>query len=395
MLPNPYTPGSPPRYLAGRAAELDRVRQYLAPVLAYGEMAGPPLVFHGPRGVGKTSLLRAAEADAREHGFVTAWTSCVRKQPFLPDLARVVGRALDRAGVDTDTPKWRARLAKVGVEMGLSGPRVSAEIRRDEPRPGQPPGSVTAVEDLLHEAAAAARDRGGAGILVTVDELHAPAQLDLAILLNALQNLDGERDRTPLAVVAAGLPSVRGALTRAATFGERSHWGGLGGLNDSDAADLLNHPAEAQDVGWEPEAVTACVEQARGYPYFLQVLGSATWFAARPEAGTTLTVADARQGITTAAEQVRSMYAARWQAATPLEKEFLTAMADLGGDGPVSRGDIAAAMGRSTGGISVLRNQLLDKAVIEESARGELRFTLPGFADHVINEAREGRFSRP
>jgi hypothetical protein len=385
LPPNPYTPGSTPRYLAGRDTELERVRQYLAPVIAYGEMAGPQLVFHGPRGVGKTSLLRAAEASARESGFVTAWTSCVRKQPFLADLAGVVSRALDRAGVDTATPRWRARVEKVGVEVGLSGPRVSAELGREEP--GEVvPGSVTAVEDLLHEAARAVRDRGGAGLLVLVDELHAAARLDLAILLNAVQNLDGERDRNPLAVVCAGLPSVRGVLTRAATFGERSHWAGLGGLDDRAAAEVLTHLAGSQDVSWEPEAVAVCVAQAQGYPYFLQVLGSATWNAARPEAGSTLTLADARAGISAAEEQVRSMYAARWQAATPLEKVFLAAMADLGGDGPVARGDIAAAMGRPTSSIGMLRNQLLDKAIIEESSRGELRFTLPGFADYVLSE---------
>jgi hypothetical protein len=272
---------------------------------------------------------------------------------------------------------------------------VSAEIRPGEPRAAQPAGSVTAVEDLLHEAAAAARERGGAGLLVAVDELHAAARLDLAILLNAVQNLDGEREDNPLAVVAAGLPSVRGALTRAATFGERSHWAGLGGLDDDAAAEVLTHLAGSLDVQWAPDAVAACVARAQGYPYFLQVLGSTTWNAAAPQTGATLTLADARVGIEAGAEQVRSMYVARWQAATDLEKTFLSVMAELGGDGVVNRGDIAAAMGRTTGGISMLRDQLLDKAIIEESSRGQLRFTLPGFAEYVLSETGEQGFSRP
>jgi len=52
--PSPYTPGETPRVLAGRSSELQEVRDFLAPLVAYKEMAGPMLVMHGPRGIGKT-----------------------------------------------------------------------------------------------------------------------------------------------------------------------------------------------------------------------------------------------------------------------------------------------------------------------------------------------------
>ncbi|RIK11596.1 MAG: ATP/GTP-binding protein, partial [Acidobacteria bacterium] len=59
MEPNPYTPGDIPRFLAGRDNELARVEVVLDRVVGGGP-AGAPLVFVAPRGLGKTSLLRAA-----------------------------------------------------------------------------------------------------------------------------------------------------------------------------------------------------------------------------------------------------------------------------------------------------------------------------------------------
>ena len=61
MPSNPYTPGQVPRILAGRTAEMRRIEGLLARVATYGELGGPLLVFHAPRGIGKTSLLRAGQ----------------------------------------------------------------------------------------------------------------------------------------------------------------------------------------------------------------------------------------------------------------------------------------------------------------------------------------------
>ena len=77
-LRSPFTPGDLPRVLVGRVPERTRLRDLLARVTAYGELAGPPVVLHAPRGLGKTSLLRDTEDRARELGFVTAWVACAK-----------------------------------------------------------------------------------------------------------------------------------------------------------------------------------------------------------------------------------------------------------------------------------------------------------------------------
>jgi hypothetical protein len=54
-----------------------------------------------------------------------------------------------------------------------------------------------------------------------------------------------------------------------------------------------------------------------------------------------------------------------------------------GGEEAVTRAEVAARMGRDTRAISVPRERLLDKGVIEAAGHGRLRFTLPGFADYI------------
>ena len=88
-----------PRVFAGRAVELRRIEDQLARVVTYGELGGPLMVFHAPRGLGKTSLLRAAQRRAEALGFVTAWVACSRERAVLPELVRSVQTSLERADV--------------------------------------------------------------------------------------------------------------------------------------------------------------------------------------------------------------------------------------------------------------------------------------------------------
>jgi len=395
-LPNPYTPGQVPRILAGRRVELGRIRDQVGRVATYGELGGPLLVFHAPRGIGKTSLLRAAQRETAELGFVSVWVSCVRGTPFLPELVAGTARSLERADAvprGAVGARWRTRLERIGLELGIPGVKISADLRTGERSPAPPAAPVTAVEDLLHEASTLVRGRGGAGLLVLVDELHAASREELSLLLNALQNLDGAREENPLTVVAAGLPVTPEAITRAATFGERSAFVALDVLDAADARSALTAPADALGVGWTGGALDAVVEESGGYPYFLQLLGGASWSAADPRPGDRIGMAAVRAGIPAAAGQVKAMYRARWGSATPTEQAFLVAMARALGtgaqqhEGNVTRAQIAGNLGQDSRSISVPRERLIDKGVIEPVGHGLVRFTLPGFAAYVRERA--------
>ncbi len=245
---------------------------------------------------------------------------------------------------------------------------------------------IGALEDLLHGAATLARGQHGAGLIVFLDELHTASADDLSILLNTVQNLDGEREDNPLAVVTAGLPVTPEAITRAATFGERSSFVPLDVLSDADARSLLTVPAEALEVTWSAEALDLLATECRGHPYLLQLMGSATWQAARPQSGGTLTADHVHAGIPAARDQLDAMFRARWSSATPAERAFIRAMAAVGTDN-VTRAAIAAELGQDSRSISVPRERLIEKGVIEPVGHGLVRFTMPGFAAYVRDRA--------
>jgi hypothetical protein len=391
VAPNPYTPGQVPRVLAGRKAELRRIEDLLARVVTYGELGGPLLVFHAPRGIGKTSLLRTAQRHADELGFVSAWVACSRERPVLPELVHSLRSSLERADAvprGGAAGRWRRRLDSVTLEVGLPGAKVQAALAHPaesldqlDPTLGTN-APIGALGALLHDTASLLRRRGGSGLLLFLDELHTASADDMSVLLNTLQNLDGDRAANPLAVVAAGLPVTPEALTRAATFGERSSFVSLDVLNEADARAVLTGPAEPAGVRWTQGALDAVVAEAHGHPYLLQLIGSSTWDAGRPEQGDRLTLADVRRGLPAAKDQLAAMHRARWGAATPLEKAFLAAMAATGRDN-VTRAAIAEGMGRESRAISVPRERLIEKGVIEPVGHGLVRFTLPGFGAFV------------
>lgn len=388
MPPNPYTPGELPRVLAGREQQQDRIRGYLSRIGTYGEMGGPLLVFQGPRGVGKTSLLRDAQRDADEHGFITAWVACRRNAPFLPDLVSRIGKAIEAADVlpRAERGRWGVRMERIGLEIGVpSVVKVTATAAADRsPDSPQSGARISALEDLLHETSTRIRTRGGAGLVVFVDELHAPTRDDLAVLLNAMQNLAGKREDNPFAVIAAGLPSTPAALVKAATFGERSTFLTLPRLQPAAAETAVAGPAAELGVHWTVEALKEVVAEAQGFPYLLQVVAHATWEATDPAIGHVLDVAAVRAGLPLADDQLTTMYAARWAAATDLEKQIMAVMAKAGTD-TVTRAEIAEALDRPTQALGVPRERLIDKGIIEPAGHGELRFTMPGF-DRYIRE---------
>lgn len=386
----PYTPGALPRYLAGREAEMRRVRRLLAPTAAYGEMAGPPTVFHAVRGLGKTSLLRHAQREAEAQGFVTAWVACTKGTPYLGDLDAAIRDGIARTDLGEPEGKWANRKRTLGAELGLPGLKLTAQLEAEQPAVDEESGTSAAVQRYLHEAATRIRDAGGAGLVVFIDEWHAGRENDTGILLNAVQALGGRPEENPLAVVGAGLPSVVGTLTKAATFAERSSWVPLQTLDPDPSRELLLEPAAELGVSWDPAAVDVVAAQAGGNPYFLQLIAANAWEAADPERGDTITEAHVEAGLTGVRTQVVEMYEARWQAASPAERKFIVAMAETG-DPVVARGDVATAMGVPSENLSVPRDRLIDKGIIEEAGRGQLRFTLPGFGDYVAEQADQGR----
>ncbi|HEX5087457.1 MAG TPA: ATP-binding protein [Nocardioides sp.] len=404
MLPSPYTPGRPAQVLAGRARERAWTSQQLDRVAALGDYGGPLQVVHAPRGIGKTSLLRSAEREARSKGFVTVWVSAVNGGSVAAELVYALRSALEAVDAITDKQRkvWHASLSKLELHLGVAGAgvratidtaRTAAKTAAKSKLPAAPPAAdapVSALEQFLRDASTLVRSTGGSGVVLFIDEVHAADKLGLGIILNALQNLDGSSASAALTAMFAGLPNAPDVVTSAATFGERSRWVPLGRLDDTDSAVALAKPAQDSGVVWDRDARDRVVRDAGGYPYFLQLLGSTTWEAAGPGPGSTLTLDHVRTGYTDALRQLLTLFQTRWSKASNGHKRFIVAMVELmleTGSEDVDRGRIAEKLGRTTREISVPRNRLIGQDIIEPSGYGRVRFTIPGFAAYVAAEA--------
>ena len=399
MLPSPYTPGGPAQMLAGRARERAWTTQQLDRVAALGEYGGPLQVVHAPRGIGKTSLMRAAEREARTKGFVTVWLSAVDGGSVAAELVYALRAALENVEAITAKQReiWHASLSKFELQLGVAGTGVKATIDTEKKAPkSKLPAAplavdapVSALEQALRDATTLVRTTGGAGIILFIDEVHAADKKGLGIVLNALQNLDGSSTGAALTAMFAGLPNAPDIITGAATFGERSKWVPLGRLDDADSAVALVKPAQDSGVKWEQDARDRVVQDAGGYPYFLQLLGSSTWEAAGPRAGSTLTLDDVLAGYEDALTQLLTMFQTRWSKASSGHKKFIVALVELmleTNSEDVDRAKIAEKLGKTTREISVPRNRLIGQDIIEPSGYGRLRFTIPGFAAFVASE---------
>lgn len=349
---------------------------------ALGRAGGPLLAFYGSRGLGKTSLLRQAQREAREAGYLTVWATGRDDMDIAPQLARSLAGEVRRESFGERAKALLHSLDKVQVEFGVPGAKVGLEVAGSSAA-----RNAAAIEATLEDAGRFARNHDRGGLAVFLDEFQEARLGDRRSLLIALQHFDGAPDGCPVAVVAAGLPSILGAVPQAATFGERTKFVEVALLADVSVAEALRLPATDLGVAWSDDAIVTAITAAHGYPHRVQLLGDAAWTTARPDAGDRIEVGHVRQGLEDADRHMTTLFRSRTFKASERQRRFLVTMAELG-DGPVKRAEIAARLQTPTTAISDVRQQLIDRGLIEPAGYGELRFTIPGFAAYLREEAR-------
>ncbi len=378
-LLNPYRPGAgtPPPILAGREGELEAVATLLGRLQAgRGERS---IVLTGLRGVGKTALLWAAEEAAEEQGWIVQALEARSDLDFraaITDGAWVILRRLEHKGAVREAlARLAAMIRRVGLQDPSSGVEVSLEIDSKE-RGGALEADLVELFRTLGETA---RD-AGTGVLFLLDELQLVEQDGLEALCAAMHDLS-KRD-LPLAAVIAGLPSLRQKLLAAKTYAERLFsYREVGPLPRAASVAALVEPARAVEDGLEfdQDALEVLLAACEGYPYFIQVYGYASWHAA---AGPRIGLAEAEEALRLGRQELESdLYAGRWNRASGQAKAYMREMAALG-DGSVSSGAVAGAFG-GHGPAGPIRDRLIEEGLIYSPARGQVAFTVPGFADYV------------
>lgn len=383
MQPSPYTPGEIARLVPGRAQQLADFDERLSYMVDLRRFVGRIRVDHAPRGYGKTSLLREYERRARARGALVVWVTA-GESGLIAQIAVEIARATAGWG-ESARRRVRTHLDSLTVRLGVPAVAgVDATLR-----PGRGPVTPTGSREFEELVRAAAAGDEHSGLVILVDEIQSADADGLRTLAYTWQHLQGEGIDVPAAVYTAGLPNAPDVVAAAVTFSERFAYRPLLPLLPADEEFALVVPARELGVEWDRDALEVAVAIARGYPYVVQLIGDAAWsVSGRPDAGARITAAAVETGRGLMEADMEALFRARWAGAPEGERRFMSAMAELG-DGPVRRSAIAERLGERSERLSVPRARLIDKGFIQPGDRGELEFTIPGFAQFVRELERE------
>ncbi len=382
---NPYSPGAGvrPTELAGRHQEIEAFD-----VLRHRAVSRRPaqsMVLYGLRGVGKTVLLNELADAARQDGWIVGTIEAdlgSGRTPFRNQTVATLDTALRHAqGKPKSAGRFQAALRTFkSFSPGVAPDgALSIGIELDPNHGRADTGSLQAdLCDLAIDLGEAAVELG-VGTVLMIDEMQHLDLDELAAICRACH--ETVQRNLPFFVIGAGLPNLPGLLAEAKSYSERLfNYVRIDRLQRADAIVALTAPASEEQVEWEPAAIDVVVDAADGYPYFIQQFGQTSWNAA---AESPISVSDAADGIRRGLEQLdHGFFRARWERATPGEREYLATMAEDGA-GPSSTGEVAQRLGRKPAALGPVRAKLISKGLVYAPEHGHIAFTVPGMAEFI------------
>ncbi|WP_153504415.1 ATP-binding protein [Cumulibacter manganitolerans] len=390
---NPYAPGAgqrPPE-LAGRDEQLaafDVVLERIA--------RGRPersLVLTGLRGVGKTVLLNTLRSAAVRCGWGTGKIEARPDQRLRRPLSSAVHQAIRELGHPADDVLAVIKAfahREAGASAKLSE-RWSPGIDLPAAKGRADSGDIEIdLVELLTDVGGVAAE-AGKGVAVFIDEMQDIGADDISALCAACHEIS--QSGLPVIVVGAGLPHLPAVLSASKSYSERLfRYQRIDRLPREAADRALMNPAAEEGARFEDDALDAMYEATGGYPYFIQAYGKSVWDLAP---GSPVTAHDVRVAAPEAeAELAVGFFGSRFERATPGEREYLAAMADVAlgvGSEPeldsVPTADVAAHLGRKPQSLSPARDALLKKGLIYSAERGRIAFTVPHFGKYLRQQA--------
>ncbi len=378
---NPFAPGagSQPPELSGREAILEEAEIALQRTIIGNHDQSQILL--GLRGTGKTVLLNRIDQLAVQHGHYTSFIEAPedRKLPELlyPRLFQTLRQIslIERA----KTSAFAAMRALRGfasvfkISMGDYAVSVDAE-----------PGAADSGDleydliELFTRIGTAAQD-AGKGWTLLIDEVQYLTESDLAALIVALHRMG--QMRLPIIFFGAGLPQIAALTGNAKSYAERLFkFPNIGALNATASIAAIRGPIEDQGETITDAALAAIFQHTQGYPYFLQEWGYQTWNIAETSPIDATTVEMATQRAFQRLDE--SFFRVRFDRLTPMERNYVFAMARLGA-GPYRSADVAAKLGEDLRSLGPRRAGIIRKGMIYSPAHGDVAFTVPMFDDYL------------
>lgn len=259
---NPFAAGfnRPPELFVGRDTELTVFRKFLVQ-LGNGTPADQAIVLYGPRGNGKTSLLRVVEQ---------------RRNSFCQDRSGV-----EQINVVVTNP---TQIKQLGLHSVLCGRRLLDQVthrRRHQAGTksifgGEGERSSTFTSNqTIYEAFMSVLPM--TPILLCIDEAHTSDTESMDSIVSAFQTVAGAN--LPIGLVLSGTPQLPAFLdSLSASFVGRSKYIRLERLDNRSTELALRRPLE--DSGFHidnDQAFREVLDETQNYPYFVQLYGRLFW----------------------------------------------------------------------------------------------------------------------
>lgn len=382
---NPYTPnaGASPEILIGRDDQTEAF-QTLLTRLSRGR-SEQSMIITGLRGVGKTVLLNrfmkiateaqweVVEFEARKHD------DDYFRQTMFSQLKSALLRLSPRA-------RWTGRgqraaevLSAFGISVDQQGAWTlswdvpAAEGLADHGDLGM---DLTDVLVAIGEAAL----EQNKGLVLLIDEVQFLRKTQLEALIQAIHKT--VQRKLPVTFVGAGLPQIAELAGDAKSYAERLFkFPKIDSLHGEDARRALTEPALAEGAVFDDDAVDLAIEITRGYPYFIQELGSQVWTVATANRIHRDDVVAAREAYD--AKLDSSFFRVRLDRSTPLQTAYMRAMAQLGPDAQKAA-DVARIMGRDSSQLGPTRAELIEMGLLYTPEHGYAAFTVPDFDKFIL-----------
>lgn len=383
-IQNPYAPGAGqrPPALTGRDSVLEAFDVVLARVAR--QRPERSLVLTGLRGVGKTVLLNTLRSAAVRARWGTGKMEARPGQSLRRPLGAALHMAVRELGHPSQTDavlgtirSFIERDAKPGTKLRERwNPGITAP-----PTPGRADSGDIEIDlvEVLTDVGGLAADLG-LGVALFIDEMQDLAPDDVSALCAACHELG--QSVLPVIVVGAGLPHLPAVLSASKSYSERLfRYMGIHKLDRAEADAALVEPAAEEDAAFTAGALDALYAETGGYPYFIQAYGKAVWDAAP---ASPITDHDVAVAVPQAeAELAVGFFGSRYERATPGERQYLRAMAEVGGEHPVATAEVAAHLERKPQSLSPARDSLMKKGLVYSGERGQVSFTVPHFGRYL------------
>ena len=380
---NPFSPGagSPPPELAGRENILEQARVLLGRV-----RAGRPeksLLLTGLRGVGKTVLLNEIERLAQGEGYRTILVEAHEGKSLAVLLAPHLRRLLfelDRlAGAGNKARRGLAVLKSFVAAIRIKVGEIDIGVDIEPEAGSADSGDLEVDLPSLFTAVADAAEERGVAVAILIDEIQYFVAAELSALIMAMHKM--QQRQLPLVLIGAGLPILPGLAGESKSYAERLFsFPDVGPLSEADAAKAIREPIEEAGESIADDALGEICRLTKGYPYFLQEWGYQAWNHAQSSPISLEVVRETTDIVTTRLDE--NFFRVRFDRLTPRERQYLRAMAELGG-GPYRTGDIADTLGVKITTLGPVRANLIKKGMVFSPSHGEMAFTVPLFDEFM------------